>query len=347
MMGDPTNSETEGASRVNSLLEVRNLEVAFATRRGAIAAVRGISFDVAAGEAFAIVGESGSGKSVTALALLRLLQTPPARLRGEILFDGHDILAMSDRELRSLRGGQITIVFQDVMASLNPVRTIGSQLTETLRTHLDLDRPTATRRAVEQLEAVAIPDAERQLGVFPHQLSGGMRQRVMIAIALACQPRLLIFDEGTTALDVSVQAQILELLRTVTAESGVSTIVISHDLSVVAGIADRVAVMYAGELVELGTAERVFANPRHPYTLGLLRCLPRLDEPVREHLSSIRGTPPNPLDDLHGCSFTERCPFAFERCRHDHPHMSRHGVGHSAACWLDPGAALQWPDEPS
>jgi oligopeptide transport system ATP-binding protein len=341
----PISSDAGTVGPASRLLEVRNLKVTFATRRGAVAAVRGISFEVAAGEAFAIVGESGSGKSVTALALLRLLRTPPARLNGEIRFDGQDILALSNRELRELRGKQVTIVFQDVMASLNPVRTIGSQLTETLRTHLGLDRPTATRRAVEQLEAVAIPDATRQLGVFPHQLSGGMRQRVMIAIALACRPRLLIFDEGTTALDVSVQAQILELLRTVTAESGVSTIVISHDLSVVAGIADRVAVMYAGELVEVGKAEQVFANPHHPYTLGLLRCLPRLDEPVSEHLPSIRGTPPNALDDPRGCSFTERCPFAFERCSRDRPQLSRRDEGHSAACWLDPGTALQWPDE--
>ena len=298
------------------LLEVSDLTVEFVRGASVARAVNGVSFSVERGETLAIVGESGSGKSVTALALMRLLKTPPARLGGRVLLDGRDIMTMRPGELRQIRGGQIGMVFQDALSSLNPVRTIGAQISETLRLHLNLRGAAARSRAIDFLGRVGIPSPARQLDAYPHQLSGGMQQRVMIAMALSCEPRVLLADEPTTALDVSVQAQILELLRSVTVEFGTALVMISHDLSIVAGLADRVAVMYAGEIVESGETERIFERPQHPYTLGLLECVPRIDEARVEVLPTIEGSPPDIADLPVGCFFAARCPFQMERLPH-------------------------------
>ena len=264
--------------------------------------MRGVSFALEQGETLAIVGESGCGKSASALSLTRLLP-PTARVSGSIRFLGEDVLGMTDQELREIRGRQIAMVFQDPMSSLNPVRTIGVQMEEMLRVHLNMSRRQARARSVELLASVGIPSPARQMTVYPHQLSGGMRQRVMIAMALSCEPKVVVADEPTTALDVSIQAQILELLRRITEVSKTSLLMVSHDLSVVAGLADRIAVMYAGEIVESGPTTRVFDHPRHPYTLGLLACIPRLDGPRTETLRSIEGGLPDPLARKSGCPF--------------------------------------------
>jgi peptide/nickel transport system ATP-binding protein len=321
------------------LLDVSDLSVEFA-RDGTVArAVNGVSFSVDPGETVAIVGESGSGKSVTALALMRLLKTPPARITGRVLLEGRDVLGMTPSELRQIRGGQIAMVFQDALSSLNPVRTIGAQMAEALRLHLNLTGAAARRRAVDFLGRVGIPSPARQLGAYPHQFSGGMQQRVMIAMALSCEPRVLLADEPTTALDVSVQAQILELLRGVTSEFGTALVMISHDLSIVAGLADRVAVMYAGEIVETGATEEIFERPQHPYTLGLLECVPRIDEERVELLPTIEGTPPDIANLPAGCFFAARCPFKMERCLAEHPRLEAKRGGQAAACWADLNSA--------
>src|SRR5215469_14602926 len=282
----------EGVAPVARLLEVNDLQVQFRTREGPIHAVDGVSFYLDQGEALGIVGESGSGKSVTSLAIMQLLPTPPADIKdGEIVFHDKDLLEYSEAEMRKVRGAQIAMIFQDPMTSLNPVLNVEQQITEPLRLHLGLHRQMAHNRARELLEAVGIPDPQRRLRAYPHQFSGGMRQRVMIAIALACNPQLLIADEPTTALDVTVQAQILELINRLRRDLGTSVILITHDLGVVAGVTDRVLVMYAGHIAETAPTEDLFANPRHPYTLGLLGSVPRLDDAGRNELQTIPGTP--------------------------------------------------------
>jgi oligopeptide/dipeptide ABC transporter ATP-binding protein len=317
-----------------ALLEVRNLHTEFRTGAGIVRAVDGISYTVDPGETVAIVGESGSGKSVGALSLLRLVPDPPGRItRGEVLFAGRDLMALSEEEMRQVRGGDIGMVFQEPMTSLNPVLTIGRQITETIEQHRGVDPAAATRRAVELLGLVGIGDAQRRLKQYPHQLSGGMRQRVMIAIALACDPKLIIADEPTTALDVTIQAQILELMQQLSRRLGVALIIITHNLGVVARYAHRVNVMYAGRIVESGEATALYHNPRHPYTMALLRSVPRLDRPRQARLDPIEGQPPDLTRLDRGCAFRPRCRFAVEACGAARPTLEPAGeAGHLAAC---------------
>ena len=311
------------------------MRISFQTPQGPLHAVNGVSFNLEQGETLAIVGESGCGKSATALSLTRLLPAAAATVTGRIWFQGDDLLAMPEEELREIRGRHIAMVFQDPMSSLNPVRTIGVQMGEMLRLHLKMGRRQAQARSVELLASVGIPSPARQLNVYPHQLSGGMRQRVMIAMALSCEPQIVIADEPTTALDVSIQAQILELLRRITEVHRTSLLMVSHDLSVVAGLADRIAVMYAGEIVESGPTGTVFAQPRHPYTLGLLSCIPRLDTPRTDTLRSIEGGLPDPHATKVGCPFAPRCSFVMERCLVDPPALEEKAPAQTAACWAD------------
>ncbi len=321
---------------MTALLDVRNLETRFHTGSGVVKAVDGVSFDVEPGETLALVGESGCGKSVTALSIMRLIPDPPGRITGgQVVFDGRDLLGLSDKEMRHVRGKDIGMIFQEPMTSLNPVLTIGLQVTETMEHHLGLPPAKAKARAVELLSLVGIPEPERRLAQYPHQFSGGMRQRVMIAIALSCRPRLVLADEPTTALDVTIQAQILELLKKLSREFGVAMVIITHNLGVVARYADRVNVMYAGRVVERGIAGRIYERPRHPYTLGLLRSVPRLDRPRRERLDPIPGQPPDLSRLPAGCSFQPRCRFAVPRCEAETPPLMESGerAGHLAACW--------------
>jgi peptide/nickel transport system ATP-binding protein len=305
--------------------------------------VNGVSFSLERGETLALVGESGCGKSATAMSLTRLLPAGAARVSGSIRFQGDDLLTMSEPDLREIRGRQIAMVFQDPMSSLNPVRTIGIQMEEMLRVHLKMSRRQARARSVELLASVGIPSPARQLHAYPHQLSGGMRQRVMIAMAISCEPQIVVADEPTTALDVSIQAQILELLRRVTEVHRTALLMVSHDLSVVAGLADRIAVMYAGEIVESGATGGVFAHPTHPYTLGLLACIPRLDSPRTETLRSIEGGLPDPHKTKVGCPFAPRCSFVMERCLVDPPVLEEKRPQQGAACWADlSDARLEW-----
>jgi oligopeptide transport system ATP-binding protein len=320
-----------------TLLEIEGLRTEFRTAAGVIAAVDGISYTVDAGETVAIVGESGSGKSVSALSILRLVAAPPGKITGgQVRFMGRDLLALSDPEIRQIRGRDIGMVFQEPMTSLNPVLTIGRQITETLEHHLQLSDAAARARAVELMEQVGIADPQRRLSQYPHQLSGGMRQRVMIAIAIACRPKLIIADEPTTALDVTIQAQILELLKGLTRQLGVALIVITHNLGVVARYADRVNVMYAGRIVETGTARAVYGNPRHPYTLALLRSVPRLDRPRQARLDPVEGQPPDLTRLDGGCSFRPRCRFAIDGCAAAAPALESVGDAHFAACFRRP-----------
>jgi oligopeptide/dipeptide ABC transporter ATP-binding protein len=317
------------------LLEVRALHTEFRTGAGLVRAVDGISYTVEHGETVAIVGESGSGKSVGALSILRLIPDPPGRITGgEILFDGKDLRGLSEAEMREIRGRDIGMIFQEPMTSLNPVLTIARQITETLEQHQGADRQTAERRALELLEMVGIADPKRRLRQYPHQLSGGMRQRVMIAIALACNPKLIIADEPTTALDVTIQAQILELMKSLTRKLGVAQIIITHNLGVVARYASRVNVMYAGRIVEAGSAEAIYHNPRHPYTMALLKSVPRLDQPRRARLDPVDGQPPDLTRLDGGCSFRPRCRFAVEQCAAARPPLAAVGEpGHFSACF--------------
>ncbi len=317
------------------LLEVRALHTEFRTGAGLVRAVDGISYTVEHGETVAIVGESGSGKSVGALSILRLIPDPPGRITGgEILFDGKDLRGLSEAEMREIRGRDIGMVFQEPMTSLNPVLTIARQITETLEQHQGADRQTAERRALELLEMVGIADPKRRLRQYPHQLSGGMRQRVMIAVALACNPKLIIADEPTTALDVTIQAQILELMKSLTRRLGVAQIIITHNLGVVARYASRVNVMYAGRIVEAGSAEAIYHNPRHPYTMALLKSVPRLDQPRRARLDPVDGQPPDLTRLDGGCSFRPRCRFAVEQCAAARPPLAAVGEpGHFSACF--------------
>jgi len=329
-----------------TLLSVEDLSVTFRTAAGPLHAVRNISFTLAEGETLALVGESGCGKSATALSLTRLLPSPPAEVDGSVVFEGANLLALDHDELRSVRGRRIAMVFQDPMSSLNPVRTIGRQMEEMLRVHLNMSHGQARRRSAELLGSVGIPTPMRHLDSYPHQLSGGMRQRVMIAMGLSCEPRILIADEPTTSLDVSIQAQILELLRTMTAAHGTSLLMISHDLSVVAGLADRIAVMYAGQLVETGPTARVFDHPRHPYAKGLLECIPRLDRPRTLRLRSIDGGLPDPHETPAGCPFAPRCPLVMDRCWTDAPRLEEKAPLQRAACWADLSSVEQTSPRP-
>ena len=316
------------------LLEIDSLRTQFFTSAGTVQAVDGISYDVEEGETVAIVGESGCGKSVSALSLLRLIPDPPGRIvGGNIKFMGRDLLALSGEEMRQVRGKDIGMVFQEPMTSLNPVLTIERQLTETLETHLGVSREKANDRALELLQLVGISDPKRRLSQYPHHLSGGMRQRVMIAMALACEPKLIIADEPTTALDVTIQAQILQLMKDLTKRLGVALIIITHNLGVVARYADRVNVMYAGKIVEMGTTAQIFAQPRHPYTIGLLASVPRMDRPRGERLIPIEGQPPN-LARLDGaCAYRPRCRWAVERCAQAFPPLEAIGEGQRSACF--------------
>jgi oligopeptide/dipeptide ABC transporter ATP-binding protein len=316
------------------LLAVKDLKTNFCTEEGVVQAVNGVSYDIMPGEILGLVGESGCGKTVSALSILRLIPNPPGKIvGGEILFEGEDIVKMDEDEVRHIRGNKIGMIFQEPMTSLNPVLTIGRQLTETLELHLKMDRGAATQRAVELLEMVGIPEAKSRINDYPHQFSGGMRQRVMIAMALSCNPKLLLADEPTTALDVTIQAQILELLTRLTRELGTAVIVITHNLGVVARYADRVNVMYAGKVIETATAAELYANPRHPYTLGLLKSVPRLDEIRKEKLDPIEGMPPDLVHLGMGCPFRPRCKFQVDRCKEENPPLITVAEAHQAACW--------------
>ena len=316
------------------LLEVKNLTTQFFTSAGTVQAVDDVSFDIDEGETVAVVGESGCGKSVSALSILRLIPWPPGKIiGGSIHFSGHDLLALSDDEIRKIRGREISMVFQEPMTSLNPVLSIGLQLTETIEHHLGISNDKAHQRATELLAKVGLSDPERRLSQYPHHLSGGMRQRVMIAMALSCEPKLIIADEPTTALDVTIQAQILELMKDLTKELGVALMVITHNLGVVARYADRVNVMYAGKLVEMGKARQIYHDPHHPYTLGLLASVPRMDQPRGSRLVPIEGQPPDLTRLDSGCAFRPRCRFAVERCASEIPVLQSVDSEHAAACW--------------
>ena len=317
-----------------NLLEVKDLTTHFFTQDGVVKAVDGISYTLAEGEVLGVVGESGCGKSVHALSIMRLVANPPGRIvAGEILFEGENLLKMDDSEMRHIRGNRIAMVFQEPMTSLNPVLTIGRQLTETLELHQKMASQEARARAAELLQTVGIPDAESRLSDYPHQFSGGMRQRVMIAMALSCNPRLIIADEPTTALDVTIQAQILELMRDLAEEFGTAMVIITHNLGVVARYAHRVVVMYAGKIVETGTAHDIYRNPRHPYTIALLNSVPRLDATERVRLDAIQGLPPDLVDLPQGCSFAPRCKYAYERCTQETPVLVETDTNHTSACW--------------
>ena len=319
---------------VATLLRIENLKTHFFTSAGTVKAVDGITYDVDKGEAVALVGESGCGKSVSALSILRLILWPPGKIvDGSINFDGKDLLSLDDEAMRHLRGKDISMVFQEPMTSLNPVLSICEQLTETLITHFPISDQEASKKALELLEMVGISDPERRLDQYPHHLSGGMRQRVMIAMALSCEPKLIIADEPTTALDVTIQAQILELMKDLTKRLGASLIIITHNLGVVARYADRVNVMYAGRIIEMGTAQDIYHNPRHPYTLALLKSVPRMDLPRQDKLDPIEGQPPDLTRLDGGCSFRPRCRYAKDSCAHSFPELEAVDEGHFVACF--------------
>jgi oligopeptide transport system ATP-binding protein len=323
------------------LLAVEDLHVRFATRRGTVHAVNGITFDIAPGETLGIVGESGCGKSVTSLAILGLLARNGRVESGRALFGGRDLIRQSDRALRSIRGREIAMIFQDPMTSLNPVLTIGRQIREALETHFGMDRKQAEATATEAIDRVGIPSAKARIKDYPHQFSGGMRQRAMIAMALACKPKLLIADEPTTALDVTIQAQILDLLRALVAEENAALILITHDLGVVAGMCERVNVMYAGMFMETGSAEQLFGSPRHPYTLGLLQSVPRLDAARRAQLQPIEGAPPNMLRAPAACPFQPRCRYEIDLSGREVPPLVEIEPGHRVACF-NPVPVDEW-----
>ena len=318
------------------LLEVRNLRTWFDTERGLFRAVDGISFDVGRGRTVGLVGESGCGKSVTSLSLMGLVPSPPGNVTADaILFEGQDLLGMSPEARRLLRGGRMSMVFQEPMTSLNPVHTIGRQIVEAIRAHSDMSPQAAKDRAIEVLNLVRIPSAAQRFDDFPHHMSGGMRQRVMIAMALACEPALLIADEPTTALDVTIQAQILELMRDLQQRLGMAILIITHDLGVIAELADEVVVMYAGKVVEKAPVRSLFEDPQHPYTIGLLGSIPRLDV-ERERLATIEGSVPSPANQPAGCRFAPRCPFADARCHAEAPPLRDMAPEHQVACWKAP-----------
>ncbi|MBI3162204.1 MAG: ABC transporter ATP-binding protein [Chloroflexi bacterium] len=322
---------------MTSLLQVSGLRTRFHTPEGIVHAVNGISFHVNEGETVAVVGESGCGKSVSMMSLLGLIPTPPGEIvSGTAVFRGNDLFKKSEKELEDTRGREIAMIFQDPMTSLNPVLTVERQLIESLRVHLGFTKEQAQTRAVELLEQVGIPDAKRRVKDYPHQFSGGMRQRVMIAMSLSCAPSLLIADEPTTALDVTIQAQIVELVTRIRDSLHTAVIWITHDLGVVAGIADRVIVMYAGFIVEEANVDDLYDSPGHPYTVSLLAALPRVDRRRDQRLKSIPGAPPNMLIEPRGCPFAPRCEFALEKCRQKNPLLTQVGPNHTAACWVNP-----------
>ncbi len=324
------------SSTSDTLLDVRQLETQFKTPEGVIYAVNGVSFVLKEGETLGVVGESGCGKSVTMLSILQLIPTPPGRIvAGQAFFDGKDLLSMSREEIRQVRGARISMVFQDPMTSLNPVLTIGRQLEEPLMIHLNMTRRQAWTRAGELLSMVGIPHARERLNDYPHQFSGGMRQRVMIAMALSCNPQILIADEPTTALDVTIQAQIIDLVKHLRDEIGMSIIWITHDLGVIAGLAQRVMVMYGGYVIEEADVYELFAHPLHPYTIGLLGSIPRLNEKKRQRLYSIEGLPPVLYQKPLSCPFAPRCRFAVERCWKENPPLEMLAPNHRVACWVD------------
>ena len=318
---------------MSSLLSVNDLTVKIYTEDGVVEAVNGISYEVAENEILAIVGESGCGKSVSVLSLLGLIPSPPAQISGSALFNGRDLLQLKEAQLKEIRGREIAMIFQDPMTSLHPLLTIGDQIGEAIERHMGVTKRAARDQAIEYLQRVGIPSAAQRAEQYPHQLSGGMRQRVMIAMALSCRPRLLIADEPTTALDVTIQAQIVDLVKELQAEFGMAVIWITHDLGVVARLAERVMVMYAGNIVENALVEGLYEQPRHPYTLGLLASLPRLDAVPGSELPSIQGQPPNLLSLPAGCAFADRCSYRVERCKRDRPGLEGVGQGHFSACW--------------
>jgi oligopeptide transport system ATP-binding protein len=320
----------------SKLLEVKDLHTRFLIAEGTVYAVNGVSLDISEGETLAVVGESGCGKSVTMMSIMRLIPIPPGEIaRGTAMYRGNDLFKISESEMEHVRGKEIAMVFQDPMTSLNPVLTIGRQISESLRVHLGMNKKTARDRTIEMLEQVGIPAAGQRLGDYPHQFSGGMRQRVMIAMSLACAPSLLIADEPTTALDVTIQAQIVELVKRLREQLGMAIIWITHDLGVVAGLAERVFVMYSGFIVEEAKVDDLYEDPSHPYTLALLSALPRVDRRRDRRLNSIPGAPPNLLVAPHGCPFAPRCGFAIERCTIENPSLEPISTGHKIACWVN------------
>jgi oligopeptide transport system ATP-binding protein len=330
-----------------SLLEVNNLTTKFFTQDGVVHAVNGINYTIDSGETLGIVGESGSGKSVGVMSVMRLIPSPPGKITdGQVLFEGRDLLRVSDEEIRNIRGNKIAMIFQDPMTSLNPVLTVGRQISEALELHLGMDRKQAQTRTIELLEMVGIPLAADRVSNYPHQFSGGMRQRVMIAMGLSCNPQLLIADEPTTALDVTIQAQIIDLVKRLRDEIGMAVIWITHDLGVVAGLADRVIVMYAGRIVEEAPVKELYSNPRHPYTLGLLGSIPRLDEERPAKLASIDGLPPDLIDYPRGCPFYARCHYRLDRCLEAPPPLETVGVRHKAACYVNVATAQPTTEKP-
>ena len=319
------------------LLQVQDLETHFRTNEGIVHAVNGVSFHLKEGETLGIVGESGCGKSVTVMSILHLIPSPPGNVvAGKAFFAGRELLKMKDQEIRHILGAQISIIFQDPMTSFNPVLTVGRQLTEPLEIHQNLDKKKSKERAIQMLEMVGIPNAAERMGDYPHQFSGGMRQRVMIAMALICSPQLLIADEPTTALDVTIQAQIIELVKQLRDELGMSIIWITHDLGIIAGLADRVMVMYGGLVVEEVPVTDLYTNPEHPYTIALLSSLPRVDEMGHRRLASIDGLPPVLLEKPTSCPFAPRCRYVIEHCWNERPPLMLVGQEHFAACWVDP-----------
>ena len=318
------------------LLEVKNLKTYFRTDDGVVKAVDDISFDLYEGEILGLVGESGCGKSVCALSLMRLIPDPPGRIvGGEVIFEGQDLLQINEEEMRKVRGNRIAMIFQEPMTSLNPVLTVGFQISEPLRWHRNMEPEVAWKESVRLLGLVQIPDAERRLQAYPHQFSGGMRQRAMVAMGLGCTPKLIIADEPTTALDVTIQAQLLDLMKKLTQDFGTALIIITHNLGVIARYADRVNVMYAGRIVEKATARDLYAHPRHPYTIGLMASVPRLDQAMKEKLVPIEGQPPDLINLPAGCAFHPRCRYIVERCREEAPKLTPIADNHFVACWVN------------
>jgi oligopeptide transport system ATP-binding protein len=324
------------------LLNVQGLATQFRTREGMVHAVNGVSFKLKEGETLGIVGESGCGKSVTMMSILRLIPTPPGKIvAGQAIYQGKDLLKMSNDEIRHIRGAQISMVFQDPMTSFNPVITIGSQVAEPLEIHNGLSHKQALERAGEMLKMVGIPNVKERLNEYPHQFSGGMRQRVMIAMSLICTPQILIADEPTTALDVTIQAQIIELVKRLRDELGMAIIWITHDLGIIAGLAQRVLVLYAGFIIEEAPVKELYAHPQHPYTLGLLNSLPRMDETGYRRLTSINGMPPVLLRDVTSCPFAPRCTYKVEHCLHENPLLKTVSPDHHVTCWVDPATGKE------
>ena len=322
--------------RRETVLEVQDLRTSFRTSTGIIKAVNGLSYDVKTSECVGIVGESGCGKSAGAMSILRLIPHPPGLIEGgEVLFFGEDLLKVTEKRMRNIRGNRIAMIFQDATTSLNPVLTVGLQLSESLEAHQGFSRSEAQQESARLLGLVGIPDASKRIEDYPHQFSGGMQQRIMIAMALACTPDLIIADEPTTALDVTVQAQVLELLQELRAELNMAVLIITHNLGVVARYVDRVNVMYAGSVVETGPTDQIYASPKHPYTIGLLASVPRLDGPTRENLRAIDGLPPDLAQLPEGCAFAARCAYAMERCSSEKPTMEKVGPEHFRACFYD------------